>query len=153
VIVNLQQDPELRELYLATDLQMAVVVFKKTTVGQYLLVCAAMDRSDALAELVDVERLMTDTLCVAPTFGKWQLNTLQAYDTLQCSPEFSRHNFVPHDYIDGRGNVQRMVKMTKDGFIMLVMGFTGEAAMAFKEAYIAAFNALAAYVATHQQSL
>jgi phage regulator Rha-like protein len=43
--------------------------------------------------------------------------------------------------------------MTKDSFMMLMMGFTGEAAMAFKEAYIAAFNALAAYVATHLQSL
>lgn len=37
--------------------------------------------------------------------------------------------------------------------MMLVMGFTGEMAMAFKEAYIAAFDAMAAYIAQHQQSL
>jgi hypothetical protein len=43
VNVNLPQDPELRELYLATDLQLAVEAFKKTTVGQYLLVRAAKD--------------------------------------------------------------------------------------------------------------
>lgn len=46
-----------------------------------------------------------------------------------------------------------MVKMTKSGFVMLVMGFTGEAAMAFKEAYIAAFDAMAAYIVQHQTPL
>jgi phage regulator Rha-like protein len=45
-----------------------------------------------------------------------------------------------------------MMKMSKDVFMMLVMGLTSEAAMAFKNAYIAAFNALAAYVATHRKS-
>jgi phage regulator Rha-like protein len=37
--------------------------------------------------------------------------------------------------------------------MLLVMGFKGEVAMAIKEAYIAAFNAMAAYIATHRQSL
>jgi hypothetical protein len=58
-MVNLPQDPELRELYLAADLLLAVEAFKQTTVGQYLLLRAAMDRTDALAELVDVEMVMT----------------------------------------------------------------------------------------------
>lgn len=64
-----------------------------------------------------------------------------------------RHNFVPDEYFDGRANIQRMAKMTKDGFVMLVMGFTGETAMAFKEAYTAAFDAMAAYIVQRQQSL
>lgn len=46
-----------------------------------------------------------------------------------------------------------MVKVTKKGFVMPVMGFTGKTAMAFKEAYIAAFDAMAAYIAQLQQSL
>ncbi len=33
-----------------------------------------------------------------------------------------------------------MFEMTKDGFVFLVMGFTGKKAAAFKEAYIAEFN-------------
>lgn len=42
--------------------------------------------------------------------------------------------------------------MTKDGFVMLAMGFTGKAAMAVKEAYIAAFNAMAEFISS-QKSL
>lgn len=103
--------------------------------------------------MVDGDKLVTDSLTVAKSFGKQHKNVLRAYDTLQCSAEFSRLNFEPSDYVDERGKPQRMVKLTKDGFVMLVMGFTGEKAMAFKEAYIAAFNAMAAYIAQHQQSL
>lgn len=102
---------------------------------------------------LDGDKLVTDSLTVAKSFGKRHKNVLQAYDKLQCSPEFSRLNFQPSDYVDERGKPQRLVKMTKNGFMMLVMGFTGEMAMAFKEACIAAFNATAAYIAQHQQSL
>ena len=37
-----------------------------------------------------------------------------------------------------------MVYMTCDGFTLLVMGYTGELAMKFKEAYIKQFNAMEA---------
>jgi hypothetical protein len=47
-MVNLPQKPELCELYLATDLQMAVEAFKKTIVGQNLLLRSAMDRRTQL---------------------------------------------------------------------------------------------------------
>lgn len=33
-----------------------------------------------------------------------------------------------------------MYVMTKDGFTLLAMGYTGELAMKFKEDYISAFN-------------
>jgi hypothetical protein len=66
--------------------------------------------------------------------------------------EFNRLNFQPVEYVDHKGESRRIVKMTEDGFIMVAMGVTVEAAMAFKEAYIAAFNDLAAYMATHRQN-
>lgn len=37
---------------------------------------------------------------------------------------------------------QPMCYMTRDGFTILVMGYTGEKAMRFKEAYIKQFNAM-----------
>lgn len=37
-----------------------------------------------------------------------------------------------------------MYTMTKDGFVFLIMGFTGKKAAAFKEAYIAEFNRMEA---------
>ncbi len=36
-----------------------------------------------------------------------------------------------------------MVNLTKDGWMKIVMGFTGKAAIAIKESYIAAFNWMA----------
>lgn len=50
---TLPADPELRAFYLEADLGLAVALFLKTTVGQYLLTKAAEDRGDALAQLVD----------------------------------------------------------------------------------------------------
>jgi Rha family phage regulatory protein len=114
-----------------------------------------MNEMDCVEHLVRLEgdRLMTDTLTVAKSTNKRHDNVLRAYDNLQCSAEFSLLNFEESDFVDERGKLRRLVKMTKDGFMLLVMGFSGEVAMAIKEAYIAAFNALATYVARHQQSL
>lgn len=66
-----------------------------------------------------------------------------AYGNLKCSAEFSRHNFVPRDYVDERGKPLYSVTKTMDGFTTLAMGVTGPKASAFKEAYIAIFNAMA----------
>lgn len=45
-----------------------------------------------------------------------------------------------------------MFKMTKDGFIFLVKGFTGKAAAHIKEAYINAFNWMAEQLIKMQHS-
>ena len=68
---------------------------------------------------------------------------LRAYDALECSPEFNRLNFEPADFIDKNGEKRRKIHMTKDGFMFLVMSFTGKEAARIKEAYINAFNAMA----------
>lgn len=39
--------------------------------------------------------------------------------------------------------IERVYELTKDGFMLLVMGFTGKAAMQIKIAYIEAFNSMA----------
>lgn len=84
------------------------------------------------------------SLQVAEHFGKRHTHVLRAIRNLGVSEEFSRLNFGPRDYIDERGKVQPMYDMTRDGFAMLAMGFTGQEAMGWKEAYIAAFNAMEA---------
>ena len=43
--------------------------------------------------------------------------------------EFSAHNFVLAKYIDEQGKPRPEYLMTKDGFMFLVMGYTGEKAM------------------------
>ena len=46
-----------------------------------------------------------------------------------------------------------MWAMTKDGFVLLAMGFTGKKAFTFKVAYISAFNAMAAYIKNQRTGL
>lgn len=89
---------------------------------------------------IDRDRIVTDSETLARTFGKRHKNVLQAYDRLRCSEEFNRLNFQPVEFLDAKGERRRRVVMTKDGFAMLAMGFTGPKAAAFKEDYIRAFN-------------
>ncbi len=89
---------------------------------------------------------MTDSLLVARDFEKPHKNVLKSVKKLECSAEFSRLNFKPSYYVDERGKQQPLVLMTRDGFTFLAMGFTGAKAAAFKERYIAAFNAMAAHI-------
>lgn len=100
-------------------------------------------RAEAAALVnIDREELWTDSLKIAERFGKRHKNVLQAIDRLECSAVFNRLNFQPVDYIDAKGETRRMIRMTRDGFMFLVMGFTGKPAAAVKEYFIAAFNAM-----------
>lgn len=87
--------------------------------------------------------LTTDSRRVAKHFKKRHDNVLQAYDRLDCSEEFNRLNFQVVEEQDEKGQLRRMVRMTKDGFMFLVMGFRGKRAATIKERYIAAFNTMA----------
>lgn len=85
---------------------------------------------------------MTSSRDVAEHFGKLHKNVLRDINALDCPVEFSRLNFEPRDFIDSRGKQQPMIEMTRDGFVLVAMGFTGHKAMQWKCAYISAFNAL-----------
>lgn len=82
----------------------------------------------------------TTSLAVAKKFGKRHADVLRAIKNIDCSPEFSLRNFALSDFTDERGKVRQMATMTKDGFVFLVMGFTGKVAAKFKEEYINEFN-------------
>lgn len=83
---------------------------------------------------------ITTSLRVAEAFGKRHDNVLQRVRMLDCSAEFNALNFKAVNYIDPKGESRTAYEMTKDGFMFLVMGFTGSKAAAIKESYIAAFN-------------
>lgn len=86
---------------------------------------------------------MTTSIKVAEVFGKRHDNVLRKLEALECSPEFTALNFEVSEYTDTTGRKLIMWNMTKDGFMFLVMGFTGKQAAAIKEAYINAFNWMA----------
>ncbi|HED5889062.1 TPA: Rha family transcriptional regulator [Salmonella enterica] len=90
-------------------------------------------------------RVVTTSIKIASYFCKAHKNILRTIKRLEldCSPEFNRLNFEPVEYLDKKGEMRLMYNITKDGWMMLVMGFTGKAATAIKEQYIAAFNWMA----------
>nr|WP_054463058.1 Rha family transcriptional regulator [Edwardsiella ictaluri] len=89
-------------------------------------------------------RPITTSTAVAEFFGKQHKNVIQKIETLDCSPDFASANFSADVQSVSIGNgakrESKIYEMTKDGFVFLVMGFTGKKAAAFKEAYIAEFN-------------
>lgn len=94
--------------------------------------------------------IRTTSLKVAEAFGKRHSHVLRAIVNLDCSDEFASAHFWAHVDKVQAGAVKRDSKyyeMTKDGFMFLVMGFTGRQAAQIKEAYINAFNAMAATLA------
>ncbi|EGH2794943.1 peptidase [Salmonella enterica] len=100
-------------------------------------------------------RAVTTSMAVALYFKKLHKNVIQKIESLDCSPEFTSANFSADVQIVGIGNgakrESKSYKITKDGFVFLVMGFTGKKAAAFKEAYIAEFNRMEATL--HNQAV
>lgn len=102
-----------------------------------------MDEYGMFADMKDTARV--DSRLVAQMFEKEHKNVLRDIDMILSpesgfSKEFNRLNFEPIKYTDIRGRKQRCYAMTRDGFTMLVMGFTGKKAAQFKEMYIKRFN-------------
>lgn len=62
--------------------------------------------------------------------------------TSNCPKSFSAHNFVGASYLDEQAKNRPMYIIYRDGFMLLVMGYTGKKALAIKLAYIEAFNAM-----------
>jgi Rha family phage regulatory protein len=79
---------------------------------------------------------------VAEKFGKRHDNVIRAIRNLDCPTEFMRLNFEEHSYLDERGNIQPIYRVSRDGFAFLAMGFTGKEAASWKLKFLAAFNTM-----------
>jgi Rha family phage regulatory protein len=55
---------------------------------------------------------------------------------------FSRLNFEPRDYTDDRGKIQPIYLLTRSGFSILAMGFSGKKALEWKIKYEQAFTTM-----------
>ena len=88
------------------------------------------------------EQAAVTSLDVAETFGKAHDKVMRDIRELGCSQEFNAANFGDISYVDSAGRTQKAYAMTRDGFTLLVMGYTGDLAMRFKEAYIKQFSAM-----------
>ena len=68
------------------------------------------------------------------------------------SEEFNQSNFGLVNYKDKKGEKRPEYLLNRKSFTMVAMGYTGERAMKFKEAYIEAFEAMYNVIETRQLS-
>ena len=101
------------------------------------------------AKINKQEVTVVSSLDVAETFGKEHNHVLRDIRELECSNEFRQSNFGQIYYEDKYGRKQKAYAITRDGFTLLVMGYTGEKAMKFKEAYIKQFQEISGLCGSH----
>ena len=91
-------------------------------------------------------RPATTSLEIAKFFGKRHTDVLRDINNIlpNCPEKFSQRNFASANYLDDQAKNRPMYIIYRDGFMLLVMGYTGKKALVIKLAYIEAFNALEA---------
>ncbi|QCD52804.1 Rha family transcriptional regulator [Campylobacter sp. RM16192] len=91
---------------------------------------------------VVADQAYTTSLSVASVFNKRHDHIIAKIRELP-QDDFTAPNFRVSEYKDKSGRKLPMYQITKDGLVLLAMGFTGEKAYKFKVEYIKAFNAMA----------
>ncbi|MFY4690909.1 Rha family transcriptional regulator [Campylobacter jejuni] len=84
-------------------------------------------------------KVFINSLDLAKVFNKNHKDVLQTAKN-QPQNDFTESNFILSTYKDKKGEIRPCYNLTRDGFSLLVMGFTGEKAYKWKIAFINAFN-------------
>lgn len=90
------------------------------------------------------DQVSTTSLLVAEKFEKRHDDVLKAIRNLECSDEFRSRNFAVSSYKSQQNRDLPMVILSRDGFTMLVMSFSGGKAAKFREEFIDEFNRMEA---------
>jgi len=77
---------------------------------------------------------------VAEHFEKQHKVVLKSIKNLMAQNGAVKTMFTESEYISERGRLEKEYSMNRDGFSLLVMGFTGKKALEWKLDYIKAFN-------------
>ena len=96
--------------------------------------------------------IFTDSLIVAEQFEKRHDNVLHAIGTRLKTKDselayFNKRNFTLSEYIDASGRTVKKYDMTEEGFLELILSFSGEKARKVRVRFIAAFRELRSQVA------
>ena len=86
--------------------------------------------------------LVVSSRRVADNFGKQHKHVLEAIENIKAENSALMDMFYETSYKAGTGKSYKEYLMNRDGFSLLVMGFTGKEAMEWKIKYIEAFNAM-----------
>jgi Rha family phage regulatory protein len=109
------------------------------------------DQYGVFADTNDTARV--DSLFVAEFFEKRHDHVIRDIRKITApksglSDNFIHSNFKADSYKDSTGRKLPCYFMTRDGFTMLVMGYSGQKAMKFKELYIRRFNEMESFIKT-----
>lgn len=85
-------------------------------------------------------RILASSRDVAEKFGKAHKDVLDSIRNLTAENSAVKNMFVSSTYKNRRGRNYNEFLMDRDGFSLLVMGFTGKKALEWKLKYIDAFN-------------
>lgn len=88
---------------------------------------------------------------IAESFGKEHKSVLRSVEDLVAQNCAAKSMFYETTY-ENRGKQYPMYLMNRDGFSLLIMGFTGKAALEWKLKYIAAFNEMEKKLSTRATS-
>jgi Rha family phage regulatory protein len=81
---------------------------------------------------------------IAVHFNKRHADVIRAIENIGAPQNFNERNFALVEFVDAKGERRPAYRITRDGFTLLAMGFTGKRALTFKLAYIEAFNKMEA---------
>ncbi|EAI1106856.1 Rha family transcriptional regulator [Campylobacter coli] len=84
-------------------------------------------------------KVFINSLDLAKVFNKNHRHILQTTKN-QPQNDFTESNFILSTYKDKKGELRPCYNLTRDGFSLLVMGFTGEKAYKWKVEFIKVFN-------------
>ncbi|HHI9534368.1 TPA: Rha family transcriptional regulator [Campylobacter coli] len=84
-------------------------------------------------------KVFINSLDLAKVFNKNHRHILQTTKN-QPQNDFTESNFILSTYKDKKGELRPCYNLARDGFSLLVMGFTGEKAYKWKIEFIKAFN-------------
>lgn len=86
------------------------------------------------------------SLQVAEDFGKKHKNVVQTIENIKAENSAVTPMFIESSYQAGTGKNYKCYDITRDGFSLLVMGFTGKEALDWKLRYIEAFNRMEQHI-------
>lgn len=97
--------------------------------------------------------LTVSSVQVAENFGKQHKNVIQAIENIRAENSALTSMFIESAYQAGTGKSYKSYEMTRDGFTLLAMGFTGKQALEWKLKYIEAFNSMEQAISSQQKHL
>ena len=94
---------------------------------------------------------LLSSLKVSTIFGKRHANVMRDIHALLAdnsglSADFRQRNFIEATYKSSQNREQPCYWLTRDGFMILVMGYDGERAMQIKELYIRRYNEMEQFI-------